>query len=120
MNTEQAIKALKKLHKLCPANDDGDEMSEAIVDAVVALRAQQERENPKPLTLDELRERIGKPVWFDEVYIDGRPTDQAGWDVLREISTGTEDIFIFDNMSHYGADYGDIWLAYAHEPKEES
>jgi NTP pyrophosphatase (non-canonical NTP hydrolase) len=45
VNTEQAIKALKKLHGMCPANDDGDEMSEAIVDAVVALHAQQEREN---------------------------------------------------------------------------
>ena len=43
MNTEQAIKALKKLHRLCPANDDGDEMSEALVDAIVTLRAQQVR-----------------------------------------------------------------------------
>jgi hypothetical protein len=43
VNTEQAIKALKKLHRLCPANDDGDEMSEALVDAIVTLRAQQVR-----------------------------------------------------------------------------
>ena len=28
-----------------------------------ALRAQQERENPKPLTLDELRGMVGQPVW---------------------------------------------------------
>jgi hypothetical protein len=29
-----------------------------------ALRAQQERENPKPLTLEELKERAGKPAWI--------------------------------------------------------
>lgn len=28
-----------------------------------SLRAQQERENPKPLTLDELRGMVGQPVW---------------------------------------------------------
>ena len=31
--------------------------------AVAALTEQAARINPKPLTLDELRERIGKPVW---------------------------------------------------------
>ena len=31
--------------------------------ALAALRAQLARENPRPLTLDELRERDGKPVW---------------------------------------------------------
>lgn len=37
-----------------------------------ALREQEERENPKPLTLDELREMDGEPVWLmgdDKFYI---------------------------------------------------
>jgi len=33
--------------------------------ALKALREAAERENPKPLSLDQLRERIGKPVWVD-------------------------------------------------------
>ena len=32
--------------------------------AISALRAQQERENPEPLTMDELRKMDGEPVWW--------------------------------------------------------
>ena len=32
--------------------------------AISALRAQQERENPETLTLDELRQMDGDPVWW--------------------------------------------------------
>lgn len=32
--------------------------------AIAALRDQEERENPKPLTLDELRNMNGQPVWW--------------------------------------------------------
>ena len=31
--------------------------------ALSAINEKQERENPKPLTLDELREMDGEPVW---------------------------------------------------------
>lgn len=31
--------------------------------ALAALRAQQEREDPQPLTLEELRKMDGEPVW---------------------------------------------------------
>lgn len=36
---------------------------EACSVALAALRAQQEPEDPKPLTLDELRQMDGEPVW---------------------------------------------------------
>lgn len=37
---------------------------EALSMAVSALREQEERENPKPLTLDELKLMDGEPVWL--------------------------------------------------------
>ena len=37
--------------------------SAALAMALDALREKQERENPKPLTLDELRGMMGEPVW---------------------------------------------------------
>lgn len=37
---------------------------DACVLAVAALREQEERENPKPLTLDELKLMDGEPVWL--------------------------------------------------------
>jgi len=47
--------------KLVPGKD----IAEALEMAIAALRAQQERENPKPLTLEELREMDGEPVYLD-------------------------------------------------------
>ena len=44
---------------------------EALSMAVAALREQEERENPKPLTLDELRKMDWEPVWCLCKPIDG-------------------------------------------------
>ena len=47
-------------------------LCEALSMAAAALREREERENPKPLTLDELREMDGEPVWLmgdDKFYI---------------------------------------------------
>lgn len=38
----------------------------AIKNGIAALREQEERNNPKPLTLDELRTMAGEPVWCAE------------------------------------------------------
>lgn len=45
--------------------------------ALAALREKQERENPKPLTEDDLRQMMGEPVWC--VYEGG-----ASWFIVRE------------------------------------
>lgn len=37
-----------------------------LLTAIEALREKAEQENPKPLTLDELREMDGEPVWIVE------------------------------------------------------
>lgn len=41
----------------------------AYVAALAALREKQERENPEPLTLEELRGMDGKPVWVQDLLI---------------------------------------------------
>ena len=38
-------------------------VDDACILAVATIREQEERENPKPLTLDELRKMDGEPVW---------------------------------------------------------
>jgi len=78
------------------------------------LRAQQEQQNPQPLTLEELKERAGKPVYIVSVryghgewYVLGTPaTDDYG------------NIETTDNDTRYHGDYGKTWFAYAHEPTE--
>ena len=76
-----------------------------------ATCAQQERENPKPLTLEELQEMDGEPVWvefhlglFPPVWMLVNAPEQAAYDSL-----------------HQKVDfscYGDAWLAYWQKPKE--
>lgn len=86
MNTEKAIKYFKDEIRYCenaPALN-GCEMTsdwmltlEASRAALAALREKQERENPKPLTEDELRQMLGEPVWC--VYDGG-----ASWFIVHE------------------------------------
>lgn len=70
---------------------------------VDALRSQQERDNPKPLTLEELRQRDKKPVW----HVNLLNHDCDCWRIFWMIDYKDE----LD-------DYGKTWLAYDQEPKE--
>lgn len=72
MNTEKAIKYFEGEISFCeraPAGnpvhmtEDWTMILEANRAALAALREKQERENPKPLTEDELRQMLGEPVW---------------------------------------------------------
>lgn len=74
-----------------------------------AIRAQQERENPKPLTLDELREMVGEPVWIDDWF-----EDFHGWELSEDAAD------YFDGESREVEEYGCRWVAYRHKPKEGS
>lgn len=77
MTTEEAVVCLEcmaidmtggiaGLSDMSPMKDLLERRIEAINLAQDALRAQQERENPKPLTLDELREMdLGSPPIWD-------------------------------------------------------
>lgn len=83
--------------------------------AISALREQEERENPTPLTLAELREMDGEPVWiklFDP--------DEEFW-VLRNDWVDTrnpEPMILLHGRWYLHDDYGKTWLAYRQKPKE--
>lgn len=79
----------------------------------------------KPLTLDELRERDGRPVWVE--FIGEWAEYGEGWEVVRIRGAQSLEWFpAFGTMlkrnispipcfkSHYGIN----WLAYDREPKE--
>lgn len=73
--------------------------------ALAALREQQERINPKPLTLDELKERVGKPVWIEWVNKGNRDlySGEDGWAIVHS----------WWDLSAYKKTY----ICYVHEPK---
>ena len=86
--------------------------------AISALRAQKEQESNDPLTLDELREMDGKPVWIVE------DPDWGHW----ELSVCAEDYVLERETDFYGMKYDDPdgryglhklgWLAYRRKPEE--
>ncbi len=91
-----------------------DEISDIILrDAI--------RDNPHPLSLDELRERDGKPVW---TYTIG--SDEGGWELVKFTTicaSPWHEIIecIHMDEEQYGCEistYGKTWLAYDHKPKE--
>lgn len=60
MTIEEAI---KKQHELCDGLEYMQDFNQIVL---TALRAQQERENPQPLTLEELRRMDGEVVCIPE------------------------------------------------------
>lgn len=80
--------------------------------ALQALQEQEERENPKPLTIEELHGMIGEPVW-----VQGPGLPQYGrWAIVEE-AFGNSLYLVNDFTCH---DIGKTWIAYHHKPKEES
>lgn len=91
--------------------------------AADALREKAEREDPKPLTLEELRQMDGEPVWV---------CDLGDKDFVHccvvQISTPLK----YQDIDHYNSalipgvehdwysfgEYGKTWIAYRYKPKE--
>lgn len=90
----------------CGRSDIG-EFREAVRAGKAALREKAERENPKPLTLEELRQMDGEPVWIDDWW-----EDSHGWELSMDASD------YFDGERRTEKEYGSIWVAYRHKPKE--
>lgn len=98
-----------------------DTLDEAIDMAISALRQQEHfREVTKkvePLTLDELRQMDGEPVWIH--FIGGAVIRNDGWFIVSQI--GTSEIFLSGKVSVYKNFwyYGETWLAYSQKPEED-
>ena len=76
---------------------------EAYAMAIEALKEKAERENPAPLTMDELVQMDGVPVWIRDKHSSG-----------YEFSADAADYFEGRNPKEYGK----TWTAYRHKPKE--
>ncbi len=88
-------------------NPEDPEFSEAVELALTALRAQAEAEQEKPLTLEELRQMAGEPVWV--------VGPEPGWALVN-----VQEEALFDsNTDFIPFDYyGIVWQAYRRKPEE--
>lgn len=92
-----------------------DELKEAVNAAQDALREKAEREDPKPLSLNELRQMDGEPVWIK--------ADHYGIfaDVVKISGRDDGDNFVGVKLCYRLQEngYGKTWIAYRHKPKGE-
>lgn len=125
MNGEEAIRLIQA-HMI--AHNIGVyphiRLAKALDMAISALRAQQEVESKlkvvesnAPLTLDELRQMDGEPVWIH--FIGGAVIRNDGWFIISQI--GTSEIFLSGKVSVYKNFwyYGETWVAYRQKPRED-
>ncbi len=80
------------------------------------------RPNP-PLTLDELRQMDGEPVWLHTFSSVQKKTNIAQWAIF-EVAGAASAVFVRAGcnarLTKLFSDYGKTWLAYSHKPKEGS
>lgn len=89
-----------------------------------AIREKLERENPKPLTVEELRQMDGEPVWVTNpaepavsVYCTIDVCTRFKEDRVND--KYSEAMVPGDGFSYYQFDkYGKTWTAYRHKPRE--
>lgn len=109
MNIERAIAELFEL------NSEKQITGSTFAACVDALREKAGRENPKPLTLEQLKERVGKPVY--RRWRNGNGT----WEVLERIEekteTGNPVILVFFQHDDWFPERFDLVEFFDHEPE---
>lgn len=85
----------------------------AINAAISLLRTHPEAQPNEQLTLEELREMDGEPVW---THSDIFPGD-CGWRVIKK--AGVLDVEFTDGLFFRLTDYEKSWVAYRRPPKED-
>ena len=88
--------------------------------AVKALQEKIERESSDSLTLNELKELNGNPIWLSKLTARKNKGYYAIYSEARITSQGLN-IFCFTSPHGlferlFAMDYGKTWLAYCHEP----
>lgn len=79
-----------------------------------AIREKQERMNPQPLTLDELRQMDGEPVFVKSLVL----SDEE-WCIVFVERDGEISAYVPSyDPPYFSIDYGKEWIAFRHKPKE--
>ena len=116
--TAEAADRIEQLHTELTKEriDNTNLIGELATVAAERDRYKAERENPQPLTLEELRRMDGEPIW-GESLISGKPGE---WSVLRVVEMSKIWFIAFAGATQGFGDkdsYGKTWLAYRSKPK---
>jgi hypothetical protein len=123
---EDAVKESDEIIADCSSELQAEltEQKGHFVVALAALREKAARENPQPLSQEQLRERVGLPIWID-IKDSSKIRGQRFWFLSVGIKPGA--LADYDFLTGYGPqgswhlplnEYGNTWLAYDYPPKE--
>ena len=110
MDRQQAVTILGRKTTIPGDGYTWEQINEAIDIAITALSPPNE-----PLTLDELRERDGEPVWI----ANSDALEYGRWGIVDGVYQAEDDQVLMlrgDYSCHY---YGKTWLAYRRPPEGE-
>ena len=123
MDVKEAITQLTGLKKYCEGMAECDESGSYVFDldvqaldmAITALSPPNE-----PLTIEQLREMDGEPVWCKWLLPEDRAIEQGKWCI---VISGDKAGLEIKRPAEYGChfckidDYGKTWLAYRRPPE---
>ena len=116
MTTEKAIRRIKDhiaVHHI--GEYPHVKLLDAMCMAISALRAQQQAQKNDPLTLEEMWEMDGEPVWV--VGISSINNFNGHWDICS-LESGDATTFPYCGENPDINLYGITWKAYRHKPEE--
>lgn len=116
MTIQQAVEAWERSYRYLISL--GDQAIPVNMDfariTLEALREKAEREDPKPLTLKDLRQMDGEPVWIRANHYG------IFADVVKISGRDDGDNFVGVKLCYRLREngYGKTWICYRHKPKE--
>lgn len=123
MTIEAAIKHCEEVGGCSPCTPCEREHMRlaAWLSELVSLRAQQKQPN-EPLTLGELRQMDGEPVWLHTFSAVQKKTNIAQWAILEAVNSAYA-VFVRAGCNARStkrfSNYGGTWLAYRFRPEQE-
>ena len=117
MTTEEAIKRIRQhmaAHRI--GKYPHIYIGEALTMAIAALQEKLDREDPKPLTIEELIQMQDQPVWLKSL----EDPEHGGWGIVEGASEigGKKYLFLRGEIGY--CEYEKGVVAYRHKPKEET
>lgn len=82
--------------------------------ALECMMDEAKRRSTQPLTLEELQEMNGEPVWVETPGI----TEYGRYTIVDHVDAKNKTLFL--RRDYTCRDYGKTWLAYRSKPKEDN
>jgi len=123
---EKAIRFFEsdiEMNPLFTCKVNPDKTIDYVALAIQALQEKAERENSRPLTLEELKKMHGKPIWIKDFAMN--QIECLQFDKIETAYIHTGDDLRFNQFGtetgiiRWCCKYGKTWLAYDHEPKNK-